>query len=283
MNWLKHFQRNQRRYEVTFVILLLTSDTLLLATSQIMESQRGDLGSRRFDLWEPFVWQFSSAILIAMLMPLVICLIDSSLSSWSNIKRTLVVYLTASVLFSVLHVAGMVAIRKLIYFSQGMSYDFGAPLFEFIYEYRKDFFTFISIIAIVHAYRFISSRLLGEADMINEGEGPQAITPDRLLVKKLGKEFIVKLSNVDWLEASGNYVNLYVGQRIYPTRQTMSSLIKMISQHGFCRTHRSYAVNLDSVESITTLHSGSSDITLKNGKVIQLSRRYHDELRQRLS
>ena len=281
MTWLKHFQRNKRRYEIAFITLLLFSDALLLASSHIMESQRSEM-EPSFELWEPFVWQFSSAILVAILLPLLVYLIDSPLSSWSKIKRTFLIYLAASLLFSVLHVIGMVAIRKLIYATQGLSYDFGSPMFEFIYEYRKDVFTFISIIVMVHSYRFISSRILGEAEMINEGEEPQARTPDRLLVKKLGKEFIVKLSDVDWLEASGNYVNLYVNQRIYPTRQTMSTLIKIISQHGFCRTHRSYAVNLDAVESIAPLHSGSSDITLKNGKVVQLSRRYHEELRQRL-
>jgi len=283
MKHFDHFLRNQRRYEITFFATLLTSNAILIATSEIMEAHRHGQAIS-FELWEPFVWQFSSALLIALLLPLVIKFIDSPFSSWLTIKRTLAIYFTASIVFSLLHVTGMVVIRKLIYISQGLNYDFGSLPYEFFYEYRKDLFTFISIIALVHSYRFIHLRLQGEADMIGEGED-SAIgeVSDRLLVKKLGKEFIVKLSDVEWLESSGNYVNLHIGTRIYPTRQTLSNLIASIAAQGFCRTHRSYAVNLDEIESITPLHSGSSDITLKSGKVISLSRRYHKQLKQRLS
>ncbi len=52
-----------------------------------------------------------------------------------------------------------------------------------------------------------------------------------------------------------------------------------IAPNGFCRTHRSFAVNLDYVESIETHGSGSSEVTLKNGTVIPLSRRWYDELK----
>lgn len=282
MSYLNNFRHKQRRYEVFLIAALLISNALLLATSQIMETQRAGQ-TRHFELWEPFVWQFSSAALVALLFPLIIRLIDSPLSTWSNIKRTLLIYLLASIAFCCLHVAGMVALRKLSYCALGLNYNFGPLLFELLYEYRKDLFSFIGIILLIHSYRFIISRLQGEADIVNEGENTPPQVSDRLLIKKLGKEFIVKLSDVDWLESSGNYVNLHVGNRIYPTRQTLGHLINTIEGKGFCRTHRSYAVNLDSVESITPLYSGSSDITLKNGKVVKLSRRYHDELKLKLN
>ena len=33
-------------------------------------------------------------------------------------------------------------------------------------------------------------------------------------MKKLGKEFIVRVDEIEWLESAGNYVNLHVGKRI---------------------------------------------------------------------
>jgi len=113
-----------------------------------------------------------------------------------------------------------------------------------------------------------------------EESAPQSC--DRLLVKKLGKEFIVKVKDVEWLESSGNYVNLHIKGRIYPTRSTLSSLIAQISDKGFCRIHRSHGVNLDSIDSITPINSGDSEVKLINGKVLNLSRRYKEELKSRL-
>ena len=106
---------------------------------------------------------------------------------------------------------------------------------------------------------------------------------DRLLVKKLGKEFIIKVEDIEWLESCGNYVNLHIKERIYPTRATLSGLITQISDKGFCRIHRSYGINLDAVDSIAPQPSGDSEVKLKNGKILNLSRRYRDEFKVRLS
>jgi DNA-binding LytR/AlgR family response regulator len=124
--------------------------------------------------------------------------------------------------------------------------------------------------------------LRGEAKLIDEGELATEAVPDRLLVKKLGKEFIVRVEDIEWLESSGNYVNLNIGNRIYPLRATLSTLVDQLEPRGFRRVHRSHAVNLDFVESISPLESGDATITLRNGKTLNLSRRYRTEFRQHL-
>ena len=111
--------------------------------------------------------------------------------------------------------------------------------------------------------------------MIADGEyEQQAPILYRILVKKLGKEFIVKLSDVEWLEASGNYVYSHMKGRIYPTRTALSAVINKITSQGFCRIYHSFAVNLDVVESITPSPSGDGEVQLNNGKILNLSRRY---------
>lgn len=282
MNSFKHFQAYKTIYEYGVTAVLLSVISIVNATSLIMEDRR-ESGVASFKLWEPFVWEFSSLILVIVLLRPILWLIDSHYSQCLNFKKTLCIYVLASLLFSVIHITGMVFIRKVIYWGQSMSYQFGDVAYEFFYEYRKDLISFISIIAIIHCYRFIWSRLQGEANIVVNGDDdaePKSF--DRILVKKLGKEFIVKISEIEWLESSGNYVNLHVAGRVYPTRNTLSKLIVQISDQGFCRVHRSYAVHLDAVDSITNQLSGSGEITLKSGKVINLSRRYHDDLKQRL-
>ncbi|MCW8880196.1 MAG: LytTR family transcriptional regulator [Kangiellaceae bacterium] len=282
MEKLKHYQKYHLGYEIGFLVLFFLVNNTILATSVIMENKRGG-GELPFQLWEPFVWEYASAVsTLIMFIPL-LWFMQRFPIRWHHLAKSLIIYLGASVVFSLGHVAIMVALRKLVYWTQSMAYDFGDLGFELLYEYRKDLWSFVFIIMMVHSYNFILSRLLGEANLIENGEDEQkAEDKDRLLVKKLGKEFIVKVADIEWLESSGNYVNLHIKGRIYPTRSTLSKLVEQISDKGFCRIHRSYAINLDVVDSITPLSSGDGEIKLTNGKVLNLSRRYKDELKQRL-
>jgi len=281
MNKLQHFQKYKFRYEVLGIFIYLFINGVILATSVIMEANRS--GEPSFQLWEPFVWQWSSAIGIILLLPACVWLLKKYPFNWSTLTLSLIIYFVSSIIFSVVHVSVMVAIRELVYWTQSLNYDFGNILIEFFYELRKDIWDFISILIVIKGYGFIVSRLQGEARPISVGE-EESITQrfDRLLVKKLGKEFIVKVEDIEWLEASGNYVNLHSKGRIYPTRTTLTQLIAQIEEQGFCRIHRSYAVNLNNIDSITPLSSGDSEVKLNNGKILSLSRRYKDAFKSSL-
>jgi len=282
MNKLKHFQKYQFWYEAAAIFLYLLINTTINATSVIMEAKR-QANSPTFNTWEPFVWEYSSALSILLIFPAIIWLLKKFPLDWSNLRHQLKIYVFASIVFSGTHVLLMVTMRKIIYWLQSMSYQFGDIPFELLYEYRKDLWAFIVIIIMIKSYGFILSRIQGEASLIADGE--ESVKPqncDRLLVKKLGKEFIIKVTDIEWLESSGNYVNLHIKGRIYPVRATLSRLIEQISDKGFCRIHRSHGVNLDVIDSITPLGSGDSELKLANGKVLNLSRRYKDGLKVRL-
>jgi len=281
MNKLQHYQKYKRPYEVVAIFCYLLINSVILATSVIMEANRS--GEPGFQLWEPFVWEFSSAIATVVLIPGCVWLLKKHLFDWAKVKVFFVIYLFSSVVFSLAHVVIMVSIRKLVYWSQTLDYNFGNIGVEFLYEFRKDLWSFIFILMFIKGYGFIVSRLQGEANPIAVGE-EESITQrfDRLLVKKLGKEFIVKVEDIEWLESSGNYVNLHIKERIYPIRSTLTQLISQIEEQGFCRIHRSHAINLNNIESITPLSSGDSEVKLDNGKVLNLSRRYKDAFKSQL-
>ncbi|TQV72169.1 LytTR family transcriptional regulator [Aliikangiella marina] len=281
MSRLLHYQKYKLHYEIAVILAFFIINGAILATSVIMEDSRdGSLGNK---LWEPFVWEYSSAIGTLLLLYPIFKLIQRFPIFGQAFVLTLLIYLLASIVFSLLHVGIMVGIRHIVYWLVGSRYSFGDVWFELLYEYRKDLMSFIFIITAYYSYQFISSRLIGEANPVGDSEdSPNNQSCDRLLVKKLGKEFIIKVEDVEWLESSGNYVNLHLGGRIYPTRATLSGLVAQISEKGFCRIHRSHAVNLDAIDSITPLNSGDSEVKLTNGKVLNLSRRYKDELKARL-
>lgn len=68
--------------------------------------------------------------------------------------------------------------------------------------------------------------------------------PERFLVRKLGRDFLVATADIEWIQASGNYVNLHVRGHDYPLRSTMAAIEAKLDPAVFVRIHRSYLVNL---------------------------------------
>jgi hypothetical protein len=282
MTWLERFEQHKSRNIYLLMGVYFLINSTINATSDWMEETRN--GVANFHIIEPFVWEYSSAISILLLLPLLAIFWQRNPLKLTQIKSQLGKHLVASLVFSILHVSIMVLIREIAYWSAGGNYDFGSILREFIYEYRKDVWGYAFFLLFYQLYQFIYRRLKGEANLIDaepEQHNPTHV-PDHLLVKKLDREFLVKVDDIEWMESAGNYVNLHSGGRIYPLRSTLGDLTKRLAEKGFCRTHRSYAVNFSAIDHISYQPSGDGEISLKNGSVVALSRRYKDEFKQRL-
>jgi hypothetical protein len=280
MTWFERFEQYKSRYIYLLMCSYFLINSTINATSQWMEETRD--GVANFHIIEPFLWEYSSALSILILLPLLAMFWQRTPLKLTHIKSQLAKHLVASLLFSICHVGIMVLLREIAYWSANGNYDFGPLLREFIYEYRKDVWSYAFFLLFYQLYQFIYSRLKGEANLIDaEPEAPTHV-PDHLLVKKLDREFLVKVENIEWMESAGNYVNLHSNGRIYPLRSTLAVLSKRLAEKGFCRTHRSYAVNFSVIDHISYQPSGDGEISLKNGTVVALSRRYKEEFKRRL-
>lgn len=234
-----------------------------------------------FESWEPVIWESSSSIASLALLPVLIWYTRKVPASLRTL-RWIWIYGLASVVWSCLHVAGMVAIRKWVYLNFGKTYDFGNVPREFLYEYLKDIRSFALTVGIVESYRFFVRRLQGEASLLdlNETDGSESATPqDRFLVKKLGREFLVAAKDIEYAQAAGNYVNLHVNKREYPIRSTIGDLENRLDRACFVRVHRSYIVNIDRIVSIEPLESGDARLHLQNQEVIPCSRTYRNDIK----
>src|SRR5690606_27871546 len=114
-------------------------------------------------------------------------------------------------------------------------------------------------------------------------DAPPAPVTDRFLVKKLGREFLVRVEDIDWIEAAGNYVTLHVGERLYPLRETMTAIEQKLDGRGFARVHRGAIVNLDRVRDIEPFDTGDARAHLVSGTAVAVSRRYRQTLKARLA
>lgn len=105
--------------------------------------------------------------------------------------------------------------------------------------------------------------------------------PERLLVRTLGRIHFVKIEEIDWIEAAGNYVKLRVGDDTHLLRETMQALEQKLSPKKFLRIHRSTIVNIDRIKELQPLFHGDYVVILKSGTQLTLSRGYRDRVQAR--
>lgn len=116
--------------------------------------------------WEPLSWELSSVAVMAVLAIAVFrfeCRFPLSGPDW---PRRLPAHLPAALVFSALHVAGMVGLRKLVYLAHGRSYDFGDPWLGFAYELQKDLISYAIIVGVCVAWRAVRARRQRELAMV---------------------------------------------------------------------------------------------------------------------
>jgi hypothetical protein len=236
--------------------------------------------------WRPMTWEWSSNLVILALIPAMVAFTNRYPLHWDTWKQYLPKYVIGSLLFSIVHVLAMVALRKLVYAVNGEFYDFGNWPIELFYEYIKDAQSFLGIAITLHAYRWLMRRLQGEASLLaisaDETEQPSAVAfvrPERFLVRMLNREFLIVAADIDWAQASGNYVNLHVAGRVYPLRSTMAQFETQLDPTRFVRIHRSHLVNIHRIASIEPLDSGDARIHLQDGTIVACSRRYREALK----
>lgn len=105
---------------------------------------------------------------------------------------------------------------------------------------------------------------------------------DRLLVP-VGEELqLIDAGVIEWLEADDNYVHVHTAARQYLLRRTLQDLLAQLGAERFARIHKSVAVNIAAIQSLTPLFKGDHEITLRRGQKLRMSRRYKDELFARM-
>jgi len=186
--------------------------------------------------------------------------------------RNLAIHVAAVVPFSILHTSGMAALR-LLWLSAivGVPYRFPLTFDRLQYEFAKDLVTYLMLTTGVLALNYLLQR---KPDPVAE-RPPPAAPPERFAVRKRGgSEVMVEVTDIDWIEASGNYAILHVGGDTFEIRSSLARLEGELDPKRFVRVHKSYVVNIARVAEVTPWVSGDWRIRLQDGAEINLSRRY---------
>lgn len=122
------------------------------------------------------------------------------------------------------------------------------------------------------------------ASVLGSANGPPGPIPEpgryiqRLVIRSIGRVQFVDVSRIDWLEASGNYVEIHAGMELFLHRERLHVLEDQLDPAEFVRIHRSIIIQRAAVKELRPLAGGDYSVRLDDGKLLRLSRTYRAAL-----
>ena len=107
---------------------------------------------------------------------------------------------------------------------------------------------------------------------------PEPRQLDRIAIKNGNRVILLKVDDIDWVEAADNYVVLHAGSDNHMQRSTISAMEEKLPQDKFVRISRSAIVNVDRIKEMQPLFHGEYVVILKSGARLTLSRTHRDKL-----
>ena len=120
----------------------------------------------------------------------------------------------------------------------------------------------------------IDSRLVSLLEELRE----ERKYPERLIVKSSGRVFFVRTEEIDWVEASGNYVKIHTKNEAHLLRESMKNMEAKLDPKTFVRIHRSAIVNIDRIKELEPWFHGEYIVIMRDGTRLTASRVFSDRL-----
>lgn len=261
---------------VFIVFTLLTLGFWLVNVSSVASELARDGHAQA--LLQASILETSSTLMLIALFWAVAALdfyVPLSRSQW---RIPLALYLVASLFYSALHIMGMMALRFTIWpFAFGEPYSaFDNPLDDFLYEYRKDVWSFILTLLILHMARHLHELTISAQASLKAARKDHMLT-----LRSGGRELRLPISNFLYAKAAGNYVEVVTVQGgTHLVRLTLSELETLLEEGEGepCRLHRSYLTRKSLVREITSLGDGRAEAQLVDGQILPVGRAYRTSI-----
>ncbi len=121
-----------------------------------------------------------------------------------------------------------------------------------------------------------------------EASSPQPTEPNATLLEKISvrngtKINIIELTDILYLQADGDYVQIHTATGNHLKEETMKYFEQHLPTDRFVRIHRSYIVNVKEIRRIELFEKQSQLLTLSNGDKIKASPSGYKLLRERMN
>ena len=149
-------------------------------------------------------------------------------------------------------------------------YDFGPWGIGIVYEGRKDAFdlSWPRWAVSGSGARAVAQRQAPEGLPAADSAEPAFIAESRR------GRVVLRATDIDWIEAQGNYVALHAGGESYLIRQPLKAMDAKLRSAAFVRTHRRALVNTRRVRAIRRSEAGGLEVELANQEFAPLSDRH---------
>jgi two-component system LytT family response regulator len=120
----------------------------------------------------------------------------------------------------------------------------------------------------------IDSRLLSFLEELHE----ERKYAERLIVRSAGRVLFVRTKDIDWVEASGNYVKVHTANDAHLLRESMKNMESRLDPKFFVRIHRSAIVNIDRINELEPWLHGEYIVVMRDGVRLTASRVFSGRL-----
>ncbi len=184
-------------------------------------------------------------------------------------RARLLLHVPAAMAFSLAHVVGFVALRRIAYALAGSRYVFGPFGPTFLYEFSKDAAGYVLFVV---TFALVAALLKGRQRLA------QADAHATFDIRDGARVTRIRLADILAVTAAGNYVEFALanGRRLL-MRAPLSAIEAELEPLGFLRVHRSWLINPKRMTALTPQGSGDYQVAL--GELCApLSRRYPQAL-----
>jgi hypothetical protein len=108
-----------------------------------------------------------------------------------------------------------------------------------------------------------------EAEMRDAAAAADAVC---LPVRQWNRVHLVRIEEIDWIEAEVNYVVVHAGGRSYKGRERIGDVEARLDARRFVRIHRSSIVHVARIREVQPLTHGDHVVILRDGKVLRVAR-----------
>jgi two-component system LytT family response regulator len=100
----------------------------------------------------------------------------------------------------------------------------------------------------------------------------------KLVARSYGKVRLIKLEEVDWIAAAGDYAEVHATGGTHLINESIASLEARLPKTEFARVHRSLIVRMDRLCEVHGGAHGDGTVTLACGAQLRFSRRYREAI-----
>ena len=129
----------------------------------------------------------------------------------------------------------------------------------------------------------VADLLSNYSKTIPSQQGEEGGAATRLRIMREGGMDLIETSEILWIEAADQYVELHTGRGVFLMRESMGNLERMLDPEVFQRIHRSAIVRIGLIQTLERQSGGTGRVLVGEESWLPVSRSRYASLKARLS